>query len=99
MADPHVKALLAILEIKEQMNDRFLQELVMHLDLSVPSFDGRGFLDALYSVQEFLPSPDKSDPQAATTPEAIRLEAWRRKIEMTERALRNAGVSRSKESE
>ena|SRR5215207_582902 len=85
-----VIALRALMALQEQMNDKFLKELIMHLALDVPSFDGQGFLDALHLVQETLPSPDKDAAIQGMSFQEIGLEIWRQKIELTERALANA---------
>lgn len=93
---PEVAALMEALEMRERMNDQFLKELVAHLALCVPGVDGPFFLEQLHQVQERLPSPDMSDPRFPKDRHSIGLELWRRKIELTERALHNAEVLKSK---
>lgn len=92
--DPQIVALRTLMTMQERMLDKFLQELVSHLNESVQSFDGQMFLERLYLAQESLPTPDKSDPRSPKSLEEIGLEAWRRKVDAVERALKGAGASR-----
>ncbi|MCD1645245.1 hypothetical protein [Aurantimonas coralicida] len=79
-----------LIGIHEKMNDLFLRELITHLELNVPAFGGRQFLDMLYVRQEILPSPGKSDPRQPKSLEETALEIWRRKIDLTEKAMSSA---------
>lgn len=94
--DEHIKAFAIAMEMREKANDTFLRELITHIALSIPAFDGQLFLDALHLRQESLPSPDRSDPTAPISLERQAIELWRRKIQLTEKALANAETIRSK---
>lgn len=99
MDQNNAAALMALLQVKERLDDKFIRELIMHLCLNVPSFDGQSFLDGLHLIQANLPSPGKRDPHSPKGPkslEEIGLEYWRRKVEMVEKALQGAERVRSK---
>lgn len=88
------KAIFEFIGLQERANDLFLRELLEHLILEVPSFDGALFLDRLYVRQSTLPTPDKRDPNAPTSREEQFLGLWRRKIALTEKAISAADQTR-----
>lgn len=89
MGSEEFQALIVMGAKKDKLNDRFLQLIVQHLAFVYPEFGGQVLLETLYLQMEGLPSPGQ-DPDAANL-----LLYWKHKIELTEKALKDAETMRT----